>query len=79
MYVEYVSDWKELKNKAESLGAHSMSVQGYYTFFNFKNVERAQEFLDFAKSLGFFKHPEKAQVNTRRPFTPAEVSIRNRA
>lgn len=79
MRVEFVSDWKDLKDKAESLGAYSMSIQGYYTFFNFKSVEKAQEFLEFAKDLGFFKHPEKAHVNTNRPFVPAEVSIRNRA
>jgi hypothetical protein len=76
MYVEFVGDWKELKDAAEKNGCYRMSIQSCYTFFCFRKLGDAEKFLDVARSLGLAD--ARKTVNVNRPMTPAEVIIRNR-
>lgn len=73
MRVELTSHFEIVRRNAERCGAHSMSVQNYWTFVNFKERAAAVAFATWAVKENLTTNG----LNTERPFVPYEVAVRH--
>ena len=76
MRIEFTSEYKELERLARDSGCYLMSVQAYYVFFNFRQVEDAERFIQRAQRLT----EANLSINTMRGqggplHIPAEVAV----